>query len=218
VISFDEQRKYLEIATDPLKDVATLILETGIRPEEIFRLTKANVFLDQGYLQVPFGKTKAARRRIPLTTAAKAVLQRRVSMATSDYVFPHRKDHNQPMTTVQRGHEAALAKSKVSKFRIYDLRHTWATRAAEAGMDLPTLASLLGHSKLNMVMRYAHPQQGHQAEAVKRLEVFNAAKEIAEVEKRKKEQSRTVSECVPTVSPTSAEIQNGDVNKAQTIN
>jgi hypothetical protein len=52
-------------------------------------------------------------------------------------------------------------------------------------MDMPTLAALLGHSKLNMVMRYAHPQGQHQADAVKRLEVWNAAKEIAEVEKRK---------------------------------
>ncbi len=66
---------------------------------------------------------------------------------------------------------------------MYDLRHTWATRAAEAGIDMPTLAALLGHSKLNMVMRYAHPQEKHQVEAVKRLEAINAAKEIAECEK-----------------------------------
>ena len=38
--------------------------------------------------------------------------------------------------------------------------------------------ALLGHSKLNMVMRYAHPQEQHQADAMKRLETFNAAKEI----------------------------------------
>ena len=62
--------------------------------------------------------------------------------------------------------------------------------AAEAGMDMPTLAALLGHSKLNTVMRYAHPQEKHQVEAVKRLEAVNAAKEIAEFEK------------VPTFSPT----------------
>jgi hypothetical protein len=50
-------------------------------------------------------------------------------------------------------------------------------------MDMPTLAALLGHSKLNMVMRYAHPQEQHQADAMRRLEAFNAAKEIAEVER-----------------------------------
>ena len=57
-------------------------------------------------------------------------------------------------------------------------------------MDMPTLAALLGHSKLNMVLRYAHPQQAHQADAMKKLEVFNAAQEIAEFEN------------VHTISPT----------------
>src|SRR6476659_3470299 len=109
------------------------------------------------------------------------------------------------MLKVNNAHTTALKNSKVRTFRLYDLRHTWATRAAEAGMDMPTLAALLGHSKLNMVMRYAHPQEKHQADAVKRLEVFNAAKEIAEVEKEKKRQNATVSESVPTISLTAVE-------------
>jgi hypothetical protein len=49
------------------------------------------------------------------------------------------------------------------------------------------MSALLGHSKLNMVMRYAHPQEQHQADAVKRMEAFNAAKEIAEVEEKNRE-------------------------------
>jgi hypothetical protein len=67
-------------------------------------------------------------------------------------------------------------------------------------MDMPTLAALLGHSKLNMVMRYAHPQEQHQADAMRKLEVFNAAKEIAEIEKARQKQSHP--ETVPTVFPT----------------
>ena len=67
-------------------------------------------------------------------------------------------------------------------------------------MDMPTLAALLGHSKLNMVMRYAHPQEKHQADAMKKLEAFNAAKEIAEVEKK-----NPVSKSPATISATVAE-------------
>src|SRR5262249_8482004 len=148
------------------------------------------VSLDQSYVYIPFGKTKAARRRVPLTANAYAVLKARIGSAKGPYLFPHRKDCNRPMTSVKTGHATALLSSKVRTFRIYDLRHTWATRAAEAGMDMPTLAALLGHSKLNMVMRYAHPQEKHQTDAVKRLEAFNAAKEIAEAEKRQKEQNQ----------------------------
>jgi hypothetical protein len=63
--------------------------------------------------------------------------------------------------------------------------HQEATRAAESGeVDMPTLAALLGHSKLNMVMRYAHPQERHQADTVKRLEKVNAARQIAQFAKK----------------------------------
>jgi len=218
VLTFEEQRKYLDSTSDTLKDVATLILETGMRPEEVFRITAGNIALDQEYVYIPFGKTKAARRRIPLTSTARMVLKRRLECAKGIYVFPHRKDCNRPMTSVKTGHATALANSKVRAFRIYDLRHTWATRAAEAGMDLPTLAALLGHSKLNMVMRYAHPQERHQADAVKRLEVFNAAKEIAEVEKEKNRQNATASETVPTIFPTAVESQDKSTEEGTPIN
>jgi hypothetical protein len=85
-------------------------------------------------------------------------------------------------------------------------------------MDMPTLAALLGHSKLNMVMRYAHPQGKHQADAVKRLEACNAAKEIAEVEREKNRQNTTVSEMVPTISPTAVENQDKSAEVVPTIN
>ena len=48
----------------------------------------------------------------------------------------------------------------------------------ESGIDLVTLAALLGHSKIQMVLRYAHPTQEHQARAVERLEQFNAARQM----------------------------------------
>jgi hypothetical protein len=50
-------------------------------------------------------------------------------------------------------------------------------------------------------MRYVHPQEKHQAAEVRRLEAFNAAKEIAEVEAQK----RASGEVVPTVSTTVSE-------------
>jgi len=97
-------------------------------------------------------------------------------------------------------HSTALKNSKVKAFRLYDLRHTWATRAAEAGVDVGTLASLLSHSKLVMVTRYVHPGEAHRADAVQKLEVANAAKEIAEAEKKEAK-----AKAVPTISPTEAE-------------
>jgi integrase len=178
VLSYDEQSKYLAKATPFLRDVATLMLETGMRPEEVYRITPANVNLAGGFLFIPFGKTKAARRRVPLTTTAKGVLARRMAGLKAPFLFPCDTDASRPVPKVNNAHDRAVKDSKVAKFRLYDLRHTWATRAAESGIDLVTLASLLGHSKIQMVLRYAHPTQEHQARSVERLEQFNAARQM----------------------------------------
>ena len=58
----------------------------------------------------------------------------------------------------------------VFAFRLYDCRHTFATRAHDDGTDLLTLAAILGHSSLKMVMRYAHPAEERKANAVKSLQ------------------------------------------------
>jgi len=178
--------------------VAGLILETGMRPEEVYRIKTENVFLDQGYLYNPFGKTKAAKRKIPLNSSAIDILKKRIQDAEGTYLFPHRSDVNEPMLKANNAHDRALTKSGVKTFRLYDLRHTWATRAAEAGIDVGTLASLLGHSKLVMVMRYVHPGESHRVEAVKKLSIANAARQIAEFEKKEKDSQK----CPATVSAT----------------
>jgi integrase len=87
VLTLDEERLYLLAASQPLQDVATLMLETGARPEEICRLRCENINLEDGYLSIPFGKTKAARRKLPLTERASAVLEKRLSKAEGDYLF-----------------------------------------------------------------------------------------------------------------------------------
>ena len=58
----------------------------------------------------------------------------------------------------EHGKACALAHLE---FRLYDLRHTFATRAAANGMDLPTLGYVLGHADLSTLRRYVHPQQDH---------------------------------------------------------
>jgi integrase len=55
-------------------------------------------------------------------------------------------------------------------FRIYDARHTFATRAIEGGVDMLTLAAILGHTNLKMITRYAHPSESHKAEAIRKME------------------------------------------------
>lgn len=191
VLSYDEQEKYLGKATPMLRDVATLMLETGMRPEEVYRIQPENVHLEAGYLFNPFGKTKAAKRRIGLTATAARVLAGRMVEGAA-YLFQCETDPTRPVPKVNNAHDRAVRQSMVAPFRLYDLRHTWATRAAESGIDLVTLAAMLGHSKINMVMRYAHPTQEHQMKAIKRLEEFVSAQRIAAVERNAQMVSQAV--------------------------
>jgi integrase len=184
VLSFSEQHSYLAEATPVLRDVATLILETGMRPEEVYSVRPENVDLANSHLQVTHGKTNAARRRLRLTTSAREVLGRRMIATEGPFLFPCESDPTRPIPKVNNAHDRAVRDSKVAPFRLYDLRHTWATRAAMSGTDLVTLAAMLGHSRIQMVLRYAHPTQDHQTQAMDRLERYSAMEQIAEFERQ----------------------------------
>lgn len=57
-------------------------------------------------------------------------------------------------------------------------------RPAMPGIDLVTLAAMLGHSRIQMVLRHAHPMQEHQTKAMEQLERFNAEQQIAALERQ----------------------------------
>lgn len=176
VLSADEERRYLLAATQPLRDIATVMLETGMRPEEVCRIRREYVHLDEGYVLIPFGKTKAARRKIALSDKTLAILARRLEKTEGAYLFPGRGVGDNPLVKVNNAHNGAVVRSRVPHFRLYDCRHTFATRAAMAGVDLVTLAALLGHSRLTMVLRYAHPTEEHQFEAMRKVAEYSARK------------------------------------------
>ncbi len=180
VVSHGEQQKYPAAANSLLRDLATLIVETGMHPEEVDAIRKENVHLDRRYLLVPSGKTKFARRNVLLTDAAVDILKRRLAQAKGSYLFPHREDPNKPLTTVRKAHQDGLREAKIRPpFRLCDLRHTFGSRSAMAGVDLPTLKELMGHSDISTTMRYVHPTPEHKREAVRKLERFNVEQVFA---------------------------------------
>lgn len=190
VLGFEEERKYLAAATQPLLDVATIMLEIGLRPGEVFAIRQADVHLGAvpAFLHIPAGKTENAVRDVPITKRASEVLKRRIGSAEGPYLFPRRvgsgHDWSAPMTELEPAHRKALRESKVARFRIYDLRHTAATRAAEAGTDLLSLAKLLGHSDFKTTERYVHLSKRHLGDVQTRIEQHRAEREIAEAEAR----------------------------------
>lgn len=186
VLTFEEERKYLAAASQPLRDIAMIILEMGLRPGEVFSIRKGDVHLHAvpPFIHIPAGKTKYAVRDVPITRKAREILNRRITQAEGGFIFPRRVGNGRPMTELEPAHRRALLQSEVARFRIYDLRHTGATRAAEAGTDALTLARLLGHSDLKTTQRYVHLSKRHLGDVQARIEQHRAEQEIAEAEAR----------------------------------
>ena len=178
VITFDEQAAYLSQTSQPLRDIAEVMLDTGMRPEEVFRMCAENVDFKQKTIFNPFGKTKAARRTIPATDCVLFLLENRVKVATdavTPFLFPSPSDSQKPIHSVKKAHRAAARRAKITgHFRLYDLRHTFATRAVASGADLPTLSALLGHATIQMTMRYVHPAAEQKRIVIEKFERFRA--------------------------------------------
>lgn len=173
VISFEEEELYLSAASLRLRQIARIILDTGMRPEEVFRIERANINFENRSIFNPRGKTRAAKRSIPITEEVCEILRRRCAKLRGEYVFPSRNDPNRPITSVRKGHDAAVARAGIKEpFRLYDLRHTFATRAVMAGVDLPTLGAILGHASIQMTMRYVHPAEEQKRLAGRKFENF----------------------------------------------
>lgn len=175
ILSPPEIQQYFAEASQPLADIARLILDTGMRPDEVYGMEVANVNLAQSVYFNKVGKTKAARRRVPLTARARDIVRRRCEQAKdlrTAYLFPGDNDTSRHIVKVNAAHYGALRRSGVRHFRLYDLRHMFATFFAEATGDLITLAAILGHSKLDMVMRYSHPTDRHKKTAMQRAEDY----------------------------------------------
>ena len=113
-------------------------------------------------MQVAEGKSKAAKRNLPLVPEVYAVVERRRNeqgKPEEGWVFSSsaREGHLNGDTTKDQ-HAIALKNSKVPRFEPYILRHTALTRLADSGCDVFTLARIAGHSSISITQRYGHPQ------------------------------------------------------------
>ena len=163
--------------------------------EAISQLQLSDFFLpEQRTIVNPFGKTRAARRKLTMTGEVWMIMKKRVGSSDSKYVFPSPDNSEAPIGSVRKAHDGAVRRAKVKPaFRLYDLRHTYASRAVMAGVDLPTLGALLGHTTIQMTMRYVHPAEEHKKEAATKIENFKALSAIKLAEER---------QGVPTISTT----------------
>jgi integrase len=181
VLTPEEERQYFALAARhrDLYDLGRLMLNQGMRPEEVLALSKLDVNLERGELQIRSGKSPAARRTLDLTPESRGILAPRMA-ASSSWIFPAPRKPGQRISRLNNAHDAVCAQAALS-FVLYDLRHTFATRMAQAGIDLATLAAILGHGSIRIVQRYVHPTAEHKRQAMaKYAETMRAAAESRE--------------------------------------
>jgi integrase len=176
VVSFEEEAKYLAVAREPLAFVGAVLVDTGMRPEECYRLRwEAITWMNgrNGTLLVTHGKTKAARRVLPMTPRVRSILEQRWSDAGRPqegwiWAASTQSGHIEP-SSLKKQHRRALRDSGVRPFVLYSLRHTFLTRLGESGCDAWTLARIAGHSSITISARYVHPSEDAVLSAVEKL-------------------------------------------------
>jgi integrase len=177
----------LSAALEKLDDKAAanavrLLLLTGARRGELLAAKWADVDLEAAVWTKPASTTKQALlHRVPLSAAAVQVLTEMQAQAGDDaeWIFPARGGGHRPHIN-----EAWIRLRKAAKLpgtRLHDLRHTYASTLASAGLSLPVIGSLLGHSTPTTTHRYAHLFDDPLRQATERASAIITGKTPAEI-------------------------------------
>ncbi len=187
--SVAEQKEIEQYIMDRKKDKlfgVVLCLYTGLRIGELLALTWNDIDLEKGLLYVNktcydgndgqkhiriigSPKTVHSSRVIPLPKQILPLLKGLKKRSKCEYVIA---DGDKPVfvRSYQRTFELLLKKLGIAHKGFHSLRHTFATRALECGMDVKTLSELLGHKNATITLnRYAHSLLEHKQDMMNRL-------------------------------------------------
>ena len=159
-----------------------LCLYSGLRIGELIALQWSDIDFTKGILTVSKSchdgkdgliidepKTTTSRRVIPLPKQLLPILKGIKKKSHSPFVV---SANGKPVSvrSYQRSFELLLKKLKIPHRGFHSLRHTFATRALECGMDVKTLSEILGHKNPTVTLnRYAHSLMEHKADMMNRL-------------------------------------------------
>ncbi len=144
-------------------DIIRLLLLTGCRKGELIALRWSDIHDDRLMLS----DSKTGPRAVFLSVEAQAVLARQPRVGP--YVFP---SPTNPLAC--RSMELSLWRkvrrtAGIADVRLHDLRHSFASHAVMAGVPLPVVSRLLGHTHLRMTLRYAHVSDRETEAAAERI-------------------------------------------------
>jgi serine/threonine protein kinase len=171
ILTEEEEVKLLEAVrtghkSKHLEGIILTALNTGMRKGEILSLKWPNVDFKNGVITVEKTKNDDIRK-IPMNQKLTEILEGVKKVSKSDYVF---SENGKPYLDVKTGWWTVLEKAGIENFTFHGLRHTFGSRLGMAGVDIKTIAELMGHKDIKMTMRYSHPTPEHKRKAVETLE------------------------------------------------
>ncbi|MFI5304918.1 MAG: tyrosine-type recombinase/integrase [Nitrospiria bacterium] len=155
-LTFEEEEKLLAVSPVWLQEITIFAIHTGLRRGEILNLKWPQVDLFRKTITILEQKNKN-KDTLPLNQNALAVLKRRAKIKSiTHFVFYNGNVQRIDPNNLNRAFRSAVKKSGIEKLRFHDLRHTFATRLIQGGIDLYKLQRLGRWKDISMVMRYAH--------------------------------------------------------------
>jgi integrase len=179
-LSPEEEDRLLKAAegylNGQLVDIIITALHTGMRMGEILALKWKDVDFQNRTITVMQHKTRIPKT-IPMSDVLYETLSRRhKTVSISGYVFTTNNQTPISQPNLQREFWKTLRKAGITNFRFHDLRHTFATRLVQAGVDIYAVAKLLGHTDIKTTQRYAHHSVESVRHAIEKLENFQGQK------------------------------------------
>ncbi len=165
-----------------------LCLYTGLRIGELLALEWKDIDFSNGTISVTktcydgkdnngkytritdTPKTPTSQRVIPFPKQLISYLKSVRKQDKSDFVVSSGSNKSLSVRAYQRSFELLLKKLNISHKGFHALRHTFATRALECGMDVKTLSEILGHKNATVTLnRYVHSLMEHKKDMMNRV-------------------------------------------------
>jgi len=156
-LTAEEEQRLLAASPVWLQEIILFAANTGLRQSEILNLQWCNVDLFRRTITL-LEQKNGGRDTLPVNVKALDVLKARAKVRSlkTDYVFFNGAGNQMDARDLLRVFYPAMRKADVKRFRFHDLRHTFATRLVQAGVDIYTVQKLGRWKTISMVMRYAH--------------------------------------------------------------